>query len=315
MRHAVPFVLSLAVCLGPPASARQAGLDPEALYKAEGLRASAPVATIAYGSDGEQVADLRLPAGKGPFPVAVIIHGGCWLASMDNRRSTSAVADALGARGFATWNIEYRRVGNPGGGWPGTFQDVAAAVDKLAEVGPRYRLDLARVVLVGHSAGAHLALWAASRPKLPAPWNAVAVRPVSVVAIDGPSALAPFVGMDAQACGRPVIAPMMGGTPAEKPAEYRIASPAANLPLGVRQLWVAADFASLMQPLAAAARASGDTVELLAPPNANHFDIVTPSLPNGRAVIDFIATRALAPVVEPVRTSAQPSSASSIASP
>lgn len=271
--------------------------DAQAAYKQAGMKASKPIATISYGADPEQVADLRLPAGKGPFPVAIVVHGGCWLAKVDGRFGIAGFAEALRTRGFATWNIEYRRIGNVGGGWPGTFEDVGAAVDKLAEVAPKYNLDMKRVTIVGHSSGAHLALWAASRGHLPAPWTSTKLRPVSVVAIDGPGALAPFIGIDKQACdGQSVIVPLMGGTPAEKPQAYNIATPADHLPFGMHQLLVGADFAPLMQPYAAAARASGDTVDVLEPANANHFDIVTPGTPNGEAVADFIAAKALLPL-------------------
>ena len=225
--------------------------------------------------------------------MAVILHGGCFLASVDKRAGIAAFADALTARGFATWNVEYRRVGDPGGGWPGTFQDVASAIDKLAAVAPRYKLDLTRVTFVGHSAGAYFALWAASRPRLDPPWRSVTVRPASVVAIDGPGALAPFVGVDAQVCGRPVIVPLMGGTPAEKPAEYSIASPHDHLPLGIPQLLVPAELGDLMKPYIAAAKASGDPVLTLAPSSANHFDIVTPATTNGQAVVAFISDHVL----------------------
>ena len=269
--------------------------DPEQAYKAAGAQASAPVATIAYGADPLQVADLRLPSGAGPFPVAIILHGGCFMASVDNRRSIAALADALGKKGFATWNVEYRRVGDAGGGWPGTFEDVAAAVDKLTAIAPQYRLDLDRVTIVGHSAGAFFALWAASRPRLPAPWSSTTFHPVSVVAIDGPGTLAPFVGVDAQVCGEPVIVPLMGGTPEEKPAEYAIASPQDHLPLATRQLAVTADLGDLMQPYIAAVRSQGDPIDVLAPEHANHFDVVTPGTPNGDAVVEFIARNALAP--------------------
>lgn len=266
--------------------------DPQAVYKAAGAQATKPLATISYGDDALQVADLRLPQGKGPFPVAVVIHGGCFMASVDNRGGIAAFADALTAKGFATWNIEYRRVGDPGGGWPGTFQDVSAAIDKLADIAPRYNLDLGKVTFVGHSAGAYFALWAASRERLDAPWNAATVHPVSVVAIDGPGALAPFVGVDEQVCGRPVIVPLMGGTPADKPDDYHVADPQAHLPLGIPQLLVAADLGDLMQPYIAAAKASSDPVLVLTPTGANHFDIVTPDTANGKAVIAFIADNA-----------------------
>ncbi len=281
----------LLASLSLPALAQTAA---EKEYKAVGHAAGKPAATIPYGSDPEQVADLRLPEGKGPFPVAVVIHGGCWLASYDDRTGIAGFAEALGKRGFATWNIEYRRVGNAGGGFPGTFQDVSAAIEKLPSIAGRYGLDLSRVIFVGHSAGAHLALWAASRPRLPLPWSNVEVRPVSVVSVDGPPVLAPLVGMDEQSCGQPAIVPLMGGTPAEKGAEFRIASPGEHLPLGVHQLLVGADLKMLLRPYAEAARANGDAVDVLEPDNADHFDIVTPGTPNGDAVLDFIAAKSLA---------------------
>jgi acetyl esterase/lipase len=281
------------IALGTFSGRAAAQSSPEQLYKSEGARASRPIATISYGRSDLQVGDLRLPSGNGPFPVAVIMHGGCFMASVDKRGGIAAFADALTARGFATWNIEYRRVGDKGGGWPGTFQDIAAAVDKLASIGPRHKLDLKRVTYVGHSAGAYFALWAASRQRLPGTWGKVKVRPASVVAIDGPGTLASFVGIDAQVCGRPVIVPLMGGTPTQKPAEYRIASPQDHVPLGIPQLLVQSDLADLMKPYVAAAQASGDKVLTLAPAEANHFDVVTPSTSNGKAVIDFIVTNTL----------------------
>jgi len=291
MRRLLTTLMAL-VFLTTPATAQNR--DPEAVYKAAGARASKPLATISYGADALQVADLRLPSGKGPFPVAVVIHGGCFMASVDKRGGIAAFADTLTKRGFATWNIEYRRVGDPGGGWPGTFTDVAMAIDKLADVAKTHNLDLSRVTFVGHSAGAYFALWAASRSRLDAPWNAPKVTPASVVAIDGPGALAPFVGVDQDICGRPVIVPLMGGTPSERPAEYRMASPQDHLPLGIPQLLVEADLADLMKPYFAAVKASGDQVHTLAPHQANHFDIVTPTSVNGRAVIDFIVSHTLA---------------------
>ena len=302
-----PVLLAIAaLAVGPHVSAAQPAApatrpDPEAIYKAAGARASKPNVTVAYGAGPLQVADLRLPAGRGPFPVAVVLHGGCWLASVDGRAGIAAFAEALTARGFATWNVEYRRVGDAGGGWPGTFEDVAAAIDKLASVAPRYRLDLERLTIVGHSAGAHLALWAASRGRLDPPWRSAIVRPASVVAIDGPGVLAPLIGPDAEECGRPVIVPLMGGTPAERPAEYRAATPADHLPLGLRQLAVEAYMGDVMRPYVAAARASGDSVLVLTPPRANHFDVVTPATPNGRAVADFVAANAFALPVAPAR--------------
>ena len=296
MRHMIFAALGLA--LASPAFGQAPSGKPPELIALDRLDAATvpPTATIRYGADALRSGQLRLPPGKGPFPVAVIIHGGCWVAQMGGT-GMPALAEALRKRGIATWDIDYRRIGHDGGGWPGTFQDVAAGVDHLAVLARRYPLDLSRVTAVGHSAGALFSSWAVARPKLDAPWRAPAKGPrfVSLVAIDGPSTLAPLVGADRQVCGRPVIVPLMGGTPAERPAEYRIASAADHLPLGVPQLLVFAELGPFMQPYAAQAKAAGDPILTLTPPGANHFDIVTPGTPNGDAVVDWIAKNAFAP--------------------
>lgn len=288
MRGTIGSALMLAVCATPAAA--QEGMKE---LRAAEATVPPPTAVERYGSDALRSGELRLPPGKGPFPVAILIHGGCWTASFDTRKGVTPLAEALRARGVAVWNIEYRRVGDPGAGWPGTFEDVAAGVDHLATLARRHPLDLKRVILVGHSAGAHLALWAASRSRLTGPLKGKgAIKPVSVVAIDGPGALTPFVGVDEQVCGQPVIVPLMGGTPAQKPEAYRTASPADHLPLGMRQLLVEAELGQFMKPYAAAATAAGDPVEVLEPTGANHFDIITPATPNGKAVVDFILAKA-----------------------
>lgn len=244
------------------------------------LPASAPTLTSAYGSDANQSGDLRLPAGKGPFPVVIVVHGGCWTKGYATRRSTAALASALTAKGFATWNIDYRMLGG-GGGWPTTFQDWAAATDHLRTLAKTQPLDLTRVAVTGHSAGAHAALWIAARSRLP---KASAIRgadplPIrAAVAIDGPGDLAPFIGFDAQVCGMPVIVPLMGGTPAAVPQRYAEGTPAALLPLGVAQGLVASE---VLQPAAAeayraTAAGKGDSVAVLNVSNGGHFDIIAP---------------------------------------
>lgn len=124
-------------------------------------------ARVTYGADPLQFGDLRLPSGKGPFPVAVVIHGGCWVSTFATLQNTAAMADALRDAGIATWNVEYRRLDNPGGGWPGTFTDVGIAADHVRVLAKTYPLDLSRVLAVGHSAGGHLALWLAGRSAAP----------------------------------------------------------------------------------------------------------------------------------------------------
>src|SRR5262245_49776128 len=105
-----------------------------------------------YGTAPQQFAELRLPEGTGPFPVVVVIHGGCWVGYA-SAEYTVPIAAALTKEGWATWNLEYRGAHEPGGGWPGTFLDVAHGVDALREASATYPLDLTRVVVMGHSAG------------------------------------------------------------------------------------------------------------------------------------------------------------------
>src|SRR5687767_7477519 len=108
--------------------------------------------TIPYGDQALQVVDLWLPQGKGPHPTVLMVHGGCWTTAIADRRIMNWIADDLRKRGIAVWNIDYRGVDRGGGGYPGTFQDAAAAVNSLREHSARYRLDIRPLVAVGHSA-------------------------------------------------------------------------------------------------------------------------------------------------------------------
>ena len=162
--------------------------------------ATAPVPAgaqrIAYGSDPQQFGELRVPATRGPHPVAIVVHGGCWLEkipSMDARAvaidNMRPLAAALTEAGIATWNIEYRRLGHAGGGWPGTFLDVARAADHVRTLARGHQLDLTRVIAIGHSAGGHLALWLAARPKIAKTSDLYLENPLRLtgaVDLDGP---------------------------------------------------------------------------------------------------------------------------------
>lgn len=240
---------------------------------------------FAYGDGEHRFGDLDVPAGEGPFPVVVFIHGGFWRNSFGLDLAAPQAADAL-SRGYATWNIEYRRVGDPGGGYPGTLTDVAAAIDHLASFGVDGRLDLDRVAVVGHSAGGHLALWVGQRARLPA--GAPGAEPVVVPKlVVGQAPVADLAG-NLDLGGGAVVA-FMGTTPQRDPSAYDVADPARLLPVAVAQLIVQgaddsivpADRAEAYTALAGAA-----DVELQVFAGADHFEVIDPAHESWAAVID-----------------------------
>jgi acetyl esterase/lipase len=236
---------------------------------------SPPAPCVAYGDHADQVANLHLPSAEGgPWPVVVLVHGGFWRRRWD-RTTTTPLARELAARGLLVWNVEYRRVGQEGGGWPGTLLDVAAATDHLADVPDA---DLGRVVAVGHSAGGHLALWLAARPRLAAgvPGSGPRVRLRGAVALAG---VCDLVRGAQDGLGDGAVAELLGGAPDEQPDRYAAASPTALLPLGVPQVLVHGGRDAIVPPdqsrgYARVARAAGDPVELVELAGADHFDVV-----------------------------------------
>jgi 3-dehydroquinate dehydratase type II len=241
-------------------------------------RSEWPVETIAYGEEPDQVGDLRLPDGPGPHPVAVIIHGGFWRDPW-RRDLMDAVAVALTDRGWATWNIEYRRVGG-GGGWPSTLEDVGAAMDVLATFGAGHGLDLGRVVTIGHSAGGHLALWAAARRKLPAgsPGGRPTVVPVAAVG------LAPVSDLEAAhrlGLGSDAVEAFLRRSPEAGDGRYATASPAQLLPIGAQILLIHGDAdeavpAEMSREFAGRAADAGDPVILRELEDVDHRSLIEP---------------------------------------
>jgi acetyl esterase/lipase len=236
---------------------------------------------LAYGQGALRFGDLRLPSGDGLFPLAVVIHGGCWRSENDLNH-ISHLSSALTTAGIATWTIEYRRVGDPGGGWPGTFEDVAAATDHVPALAKQFSLDLSRVVLVGHSAGGHLALWLAGRRNLPEGNPLSAAQPLAVrgvVSLAGISDLRIFSAGSAY-CNASV-APLLGGTADAVPERYLRASPIELMPLRVphRLLHGALDpYVPVEQSRAFVNEALrlGNDVELIVLPAIGHFDLIAP---------------------------------------
>lgn len=193
------------------AATAAAGAAPQGLmgpHEFQAIPAKAADATVRYGPDPRQFGELRLPEREGPLPVVVLIHGGCFKSAYATLRDLAPMADALKQAGIATWNIEYRRLGDPGGGWPGSYRDVAAGIDHLRTIAPRHRLDLGRVVIVGHSAGGHLAMWAAARGRLPkgsAVGSGDPLRPAGAIDLAGPFDMRENIANYHAECRDPVI--------------------------------------------------------------------------------------------------------------
>lgn len=249
---------------------------------------------ITYGTEPSQFAELRVPAGSGPHPVVVLIHGGCWKRDFGSLRDLGPMADSLAASGVATWNVEYRRVGEPGGGWPGTFSDIAASLDHLGTLAPAYRLDLVRVVIVGHSAGGTLGLWAAARDQFEKTrgGGADAIRPRlrGVVSLAGLTDLEQRARTSGQGrCSEGAVESLLAGSPADVPDRYARVSPIRLLPLGVPHvhLWGREDALIPSQygtAMVEAASKAGDMARLVIVEGAGHFELARPLPPAWPAV-------------------------------
>lgn len=235
-----------------------------------------------YGTDPLQFGELSIPEGSGPYPIVILIHGGFWRAAYDLTLMTDLAKD-LARQGIAAWNIEYRRVGNVGGGWPGTLLDVAQATDYLQTIATGYQLDTSQVVAVGHSAGGHLAFWLAARQKIP-PQSLLAIA-TTPLRLTGAISLAGVVDL-AQSwrlnLGRDAANELLGGGFDEVPERYAAASPAALLPIGVPQVLIHGtedDRVPLIvsQDYAKKALALGDPVTLIELPGADHFVVIDPT--------------------------------------
>lgn len=243
---------------------------------------------IPYGQSPDQQAELWVPPGGGLHPVVILIHGGCWQAGV-TLHSLAPMADALKTAGFAIWNIEYRRLGQVGGGWPGTFQDIGTAVDLLRTLAPEHRLDLGRVIVMGHSAGGGglLATWVAARPRLPAGTPLYVEDPLrvsGVINLAGGGDMQALIPFEPQSCGGSVIEAMLGGTPAKFPERYAQTSAIKMLPIGTPQvlIWGERDDnvpLSIGEAYTKAATEAGDPVLLIVFPGLGHFETASPFSP------------------------------------
>lgn len=222
---------------------------------------------LAYGDDAHQFGDLRFPKSKGPFPIVVNIHGGYWRAKYDLAHAGHLCA-ALTAKGLATWNLEYRRVGNQGGGWPGTFEDIRKGFRFLPQIAKRHDLDLARILVMGHSAGGQLALCLAGHEP--------SVRRVISLAgvVNLQQAWELHLSNDA-------VAEFLGGKPKDVPEHYHEADP-MQLKIAQATQWLIHGAADDVVPppfsrdYVQEKKKRGENVHLLEIVTAGHFDLIDP---------------------------------------
>ncbi|KZE18765.1 MULTISPECIES: alpha/beta hydrolase family protein [Sphingomonas] len=255
---------------------------------------SEPDHVFRYGGDSLQVVDLWLPKGttKGRWPTILMVHGGCWQSAIADRRLMDWAAGDLRDRGFAVWNIDYRGVDRDGGGYPGTFRDVAAAADLLRDHADACHLDLSRVVAVGHSAGGHLALWLAARHRLPVGSVLADGDPLPiahVVSLGGLPDLAAVESSPDNGCGTDVIARLVG----DRPDRFADTSVPCLLPIGVPvDLLNGRDDrivpARMAPAFATMAQEKGDEVTVHEVADTGHVELISPGTPAWEAAINLV---------------------------
>ncbi|HLF32169.1 MAG TPA: alpha/beta hydrolase [Xanthomonadales bacterium] len=227
---------------------------------------------IFYGQDKLQFGELRLAAGQGPHPVMVLIHGGCWRSQYDIAHIRKLAA-AFTATGITTWTIEYRRVGDPGGGWPGTFDDIANGADHLVALAGQYDLDLNRLIVAGHSAGGHLAIWLAHRP---AEWPPK-LQPRAVLAL---APAADLAYLEQQGVCGDVVEKLVGGSPEQYPQRYQLVSGTSRLPLPIPQYIVIGELDANWAPVGRryidSARRQGNDPHVINANESGHLEMIDP---------------------------------------
>ena len=259
------------------------------------LSGPAPTARIAYGSAPSQFAELFRPAGDGPFPVVVLVHGGCWTIKFGGIEQMRNLAGALAAQGIAVWNVEYRRVDEAGGGYPGTYQDINAALDQLAAQAARHQLDLGRIVAVGHSAGGQLVQWIAGRQRIPASSPLFQANPLPVreiISLGGLADLRNERDLIKSSCGRDTVE-LAGAPGSTRPDVFADTNAAELMPNGSRTVLITGELDTVSPPraahaYAARARAAGDAAAVIVLPGASHYDEVAASSPSFKLVLPAI---------------------------
>lgn len=288
-RALIAAMVAVMSACAPPPQAAAAAADPISFSDLLARPRETADVTITYGPDPLQFGELWLPKGEGPFPVVVLIHGGCWQASLPGTELMDYLAADLRGRGYAVWNLEYRRIGHPGGAYPGTFTDVAAGLDHLRAIAGERRLDLARVVLVGHSAGGHLVSWAAARSGLPTSsplWSADPLPVKGVVSLAGINDLEAFRATGPDRCGGPqTIDDLVSAATRAGQDVYADTSPARLPAPSARVMVISGELDPIVPPsfgppFAALWKAPEATIK-----DAGHFELIDPTSAAWKTVI------------------------------
>ncbi|HYJ30548.1 MAG TPA: alpha/beta hydrolase [Allosphingosinicella sp.] len=264
-----------------------------------------PGHSLSYGADGMQVADLWLPEGPGPHPTVLMVHGGCWQTEIADRRIMAWTSEDLRRRGIAVWNIDYRGVDRAGGGYPGTFSDAAAAADALRDQAPRHKLDISRLVAIGHSAGGHLALWLAARPAVNARarslliprgspligTNPIAIR--TVISLGGLPDLEVAATPPGSGCGTEIIERLVGPPTLSSRNVFADTSVPRLAPLGVPQVLINGLQdriipTSYAEAYARRMRAAGDDVRVRMIDHTGHVELISPGTAAWTAAVEEI---------------------------
>ena len=251
---------------------------------------------IPFGTDSLQYGELWLPGSEDAHTSVIMIHGGCWLAMYPGVELMNAMAEDLSSRGFAVWNIDYRRIGHPGGGYPGTFLDVANGADEFIRIAETFNLPKDRIIAAGHSAGGHLATWLALRPQLSTESELYTENPIhidAVVSLAGINDLERYAHYGASPCGKDTIEQLIDAENRESP--YHDTSPSEMLPLRVPLVEISAAFDSPVPPFFGYhfvndVLQTGGDAELILLQDAGHYEMIYPPSREWNTVLEVLET-------------------------
>lgn len=255
---------------------------------------------IPYGADSLQFAELWLPAGRGPHPLVIMVHGGCWQSDVASAGIMNYLAEDLRAHGIAVWNIEYRGVDRLGGGYPGTFTDLADAVDAVRRQAKKHALRLDHVVIVGHSAGGHLALWAAARGGIQRTSQVWRPRPLAIqsaFSLGGLPDLEAAQTPGGDTCGADTVQRLVGQPTPRHPSVFADTSPAVMALPGARITLVNATRDRIAPPSFATAYAKkmgakGAALTLHTIADEGHVELIAPGSQSWTLTRSLIETEA-----------------------